>query len=855
MNMKSLLASARSVRELDRVDRDVQLLEEQWQRHGEVSLERFWQDLRDQGGSGRSEGHLVHLGALVKADLRCRFERGQSPEVARYLALFPELRQTDSRVISLIYEEFCLREERGESPRVEAFCDRYAEWKDSLASQLRYHRLFSQAVGLRAPNPEFPEPDEQFEEFKLEEMIGRGGSSRVFLARDLSLGGKRVVLKVSLDRGQEPKTQGALDHPHIVPINSVAFQPDQGLRGLSMPYRPGLPLDEIVKRVRPAGRPSSSLVLWEVLFADPSPAPPADRSETGPSLRRHGPSGDGWKGFPRKGTYPQGVAWIAIVLARTLHYAHEMRTFHRDVKPANVLLTLQHGPQLLDFNLAESPHSAHHAESAMLGGTVPYMAPEQIEAFLNPDLWGKVGSRADLYSLGLVIRELLTGQAPDMPDEKLPLARAMRDLLDQRARLVLDLRRFNPEIPHALQAIVQRCLSFDPADRYSDAQLLAQDLERFLDRRPLQFAANPSRRERLGNAMVRHRRAAAVSAITILAGAVMGFLAQPAVKRWQRPPLEKTPAFIEAAAAVERGEAAKAVGPLRTLAADYSEHPLLWAYLGIAQAVSTDLGENEGQVSLSKAFGIPGAKPILRKWLRERPALAGRMAAYVWAQLADLKQKMDPNNPAHRDIQRKYFETITQAIELGLEAEPDSQELRQQMAIAKEHAGSFEPAHRLLTELIELSPASGDRGDRSRLIDLKTQRTRVSIHWAMEHSGGEHPAEDERAFNSLRESTAALTDLEAEVHKLAVRAGITEYEAKIVYNYFWISTEAWLAQGKLETLRRRSDDARSHFRLAKQSFDLLDGFSIRHPFVISGDLDELRTRVRAAVAIRLSRAE
>ena len=60
---------------------------------------------------------------------------------------------------------------------------------------------------------------------------------------------------------------------------------------------------------------------------------------------------------------------------------------------ANVLLTLQHGPQLLDFNLAESPHSAEQAQAAMHGGTLPYMAPEQIEAFLNPDLWGKVGAR------------------------------------------------------------------------------------------------------------------------------------------------------------------------------------------------------------------------------------------------------------------------------------------------------------------------------------------------------------------------------------------------------------------------------------------------------------------------------
>ena len=82
------------------------------------------------------------------------------------------------------------------------------------------------------------------------------------------------------------------------------------------------------------------------------------------------------------------------------------------MKPGNVLLTLQHGPQLLDFNLAESPHSADNAQSALHGGTLPYMAPEQIEAFINPDLWDKVGAKADIYSLGLVLRELLTGQKP-----------------------------------------------------------------------------------------------------------------------------------------------------------------------------------------------------------------------------------------------------------------------------------------------------------------------------------------------------------------------------------------------------------------------------------------------------------
>ena len=180
---------------------------------------------------------------------------------------------------------------------------------------------------------------------------------------------------------------------------------------------------------QPSG-PARALAIWKVLTDVPAEASCSPGGHRGrPSSRGDaiGPRGDGWDGFPVHGTYAQGVAWIVMVLARALHYAHGKLTYHRDVKPANVLLTVQDGPQLLDFNLAESPHSADRARAALHGGTPPYMAPEQIEAFLNPELWGQVGAQADIYSLGLVFRELLTGQMPELPSKKLsPLARAAR---------------------------------------------------------------------------------------------------------------------------------------------------------------------------------------------------------------------------------------------------------------------------------------------------------------------------------------------------------------------------------------------------------------------------------------------
>jgi serine/threonine protein kinase len=855
MSMKSFLASARSVGELDRVDLDVQLLEEQWQRHGDVSLERFWQDRRAWQTGKTADSQLVHLGALIKADLRCRFDRGQNPEVGEYLATFPELRQADSRVISLIYEEFCLREERGESPRVEAFCERYPKWKDSLVSQLAYHRLFSQAAGLRPASPRFPDINSLFEEFQLGEMIGKGGSSRVFLARDLSLGGKRVVLKVSLDRGEEPKTQGALDHPHIVPVNSVAFQPSQRLRGLSMPYRPGLPLDEIVRRIGPQNRPASARAIWDALFLDPSPLPPSDLEDLG-CLQQNGPSGDGWKGFPSTGSYAQGVAWIAMILARTLHYAHGMQTFHRDVKPGNILLTLQHGPQLLDFNLAQSPHSVHHAESAMLGGTLPYMAPEQIEAFLNPDLWGKVGARADIYSLGLVLRELLTGQAPDLPDEKLPLARAMQDLLDLSSRLELDLRRFNPEIPHALQSIVQACLSFRPDDRYPDAQTLADDLGRFLAREPLRFAVNPSIKERLNNVVIRHRRKTAVAALLILAGTVLGYLAQPSIKRWQREPLDKLPLFRQAVEDVDGGRYAKASRALRKLSADYSDHPVLLTYLAILASVSNEPGENDAQADLSKAFALPEAESIVRNWAVTRPDFADQMGACVKSQMRTLSTfKKDPQNPNHGEIEREYYQNMARAIALALQIKPHDSELLQEMAVVEEYFGDFESAYTRLTELNARWPSEESNLDRSHLLDRITQRGRVGIRWARALRESRTRSNDEKAGKLTRESADSFGQYESEILRLAGQPGLQGRGVLIVYNFFWVATEAWLDLGDLESGHGRSGEARSDYRQAKQSFDRLRAISERHALFPLSDVEGLRKRVYAALGVALTRKE
>ena len=123
--MKSLLASARS---LERAGPGGPRREAARGAVADETARSPWSDSGSTAVPGPGAALIdrrAHLVALIKADLRCRFERGQTAEVADYLDRFPDLREADSRIISLIYEEFCLREERGDSLDVEAFCERY----------------------------------------------------------------------------------------------------------------------------------------------------------------------------------------------------------------------------------------------------------------------------------------------------------------------------------------------------------------------------------------------------------------------------------------------------------------------------------------------------------------------------------------------------------------------------------------------------------------------------------------------------------------------------------------------------------------------------------------------------------
>ncbi len=767
--MTNGLASVREVRSVTSTGAIVRSFEDAW-RYGEPELEKHWKTAQDEGN-----GTVSTLVALVKVDLAGRYSKGRKPKVAEYLERFPELRSNDDRVLSLIYEEFCLREEAGDCPDAEDFCDEYEPWRDSLVSQLRYHRLLSQVVGPQKPTTRFPEPGDKFEEFHLESLLGQGGAGRVYLARDESLAGRRVALKVSLDSGREPAILGRLDHKHIVPVHSVVFQRETCLRGLCMPYRPGLPLDQVIRQLNPAGAPRQAAAIWETVARSVS----SDTDEK--ALNR-----SGWQAFPFDRSYTEGVAWLIATLAKAISYAHSQGILHRDVKPANILLTLRDGPQLLDFNLAHDPHSPDQAETALRGGTLPYMAPEQLEAFLDPECWGRVGASADLYSLGLVMHELLTGEAPGLSDPSLPLPRAIRSLLDRRAAFpVSPTRELNPAVPHALEAITRKCLEASPADRYSDALELAEDLQCFLDRRPLRHAYNPSIKERLSNWSRRNRRGLGVAAVVLLVGGMA--LSSPITRALI--PMESRESFQRAIDDIEASRFLDAIPSLERLVEEFPESPLPHFYLGIAVDAR---GDRDGaSLHFAKVLAFSDGEAKLLAWGEKHPRLAG--------QLETLGLTL---------LNQKYHDLARRAFKLALKLDPTLMRSRGGAAYVYAFLDRDYPkAHALFTAIIDEAESRDSNEDRNLVVDWYIERARTAVLW------GELTLQG-RGKNASAVARARFLEAMADLDR--VDSTLNTLDRERVFLTKKVRTETLISLGKLEAANGVGTDSARYFQEAQR---------------------------------------
>jgi tetratricopeptide (TPR) repeat protein len=214
---------------------------------------------------------------------------------------------------------------------------------------------------------------------------------------------------------------------------------------------------------------------------------------------------------------PRAVLQLLAQLADGLAHAHERGILHLDLKPANVLLADTGEPMLLDFNLS---FDATQPQRDLVGGTMPYMAIEQLLDVRDRGR-GKVDARTDLYALGVLAYELLTGAVP--------FPSAVKDCRDLKAQLEArrkgppPIRPQNPDVTRAVEAIVLKLLAPDPDDRYHSAYELQTDIDRHLNDRPLRYAPEPSRRERFGKWRRRNPGVAVRLLLGCAAAVALGF--------------------------------------------------------------------------------------------------------------------------------------------------------------------------------------------------------------------------------------------------------------------------------------------------------------------------------------------
>jgi serine/threonine protein kinase len=410
------------------------------------------------------ERALRAMASMVKD----RWRAGEPPDAVQAVADLPALRYAKSIQLDLAYEEYCLRRQAGESLDIRAFCERFPNLKYSLRRLLEAHELLEERPELLEEQPySWPEPGSQFLGFELLEELGRGAFARVYLAREKMLGNRLVALKVAPYGWGEADILGRLQHPNIVPVFSVTNDPDSPLTAVCMPYRGRTTLCDVLDHLSTLKQVprKADAILEAIRYSGGWNSGGTHPGETDFNLRGE--------------TFHRAVIRLGALLADALAYAHSLGIFHRDLKPSNVLLTAEGWPLLLDFNLAYDTQGISHT----IGGTLPYMAPEQLRATdpTSPDGPVEVGAPADLFSLGVILYELLTGRHPFAPlPESGSLAAMRANLLDRQRQGPEPLRKLCPGCDPRLERLLHQLLAFAPKDRPKSAKEVAESLHQIV---------------------------------------------------------------------------------------------------------------------------------------------------------------------------------------------------------------------------------------------------------------------------------------------------------------------------------------------------------------------------------------
>ncbi|MFN3189973.1 MAG: protein kinase domain-containing protein [Aureliella sp.] len=494
---------------------------------------------------------------LVAEDIRLLAKAGESPQVESYLRDFPELAHSAS------------------SWQVTEAFDRYAVPRLASAGDETWRTVFASAnaqpwatsANGTASEKSMPEVDltrlnqgDRILEFEVLRTLGEGTFGRVYLAKDGQLD-RFVALKCTSDTGNEGKALARVNHPNIVRVHQEHVLGSK--RVLVMEFVAGGSLQEWI-----ATKASSAESLEPNAYSDWA-------ERIGRSQRVKVSEDRQLREVPDEESVPVDArgpavvsAWIVRQMADALQHAHGCGVLHLDIKPANILVNECGKPLLTDFNVSQL---ADDQSAYELGGTFNYMSPEQLKAFCidvrNSET--QLDVRSDIYSLGIVLMELLSGRKT--------WGQVQAGSADTAAKQLLAVRmKSGPPsllpvcgVDAALNAIVQRALEPYPGDRYQTAAEMATDLSAWLADCPNRHAANPSLKQNTKRYLARNRRklgwvvAAGMLAMTIAVLSIQGD-----VQRLRQVELKLDSALLaceqqqNAKAAADLGEARTRFGQL-----------------------------------------------------------------------------------------------------------------------------------------------------------------------------------------------------------------------------------------------------------------------------------------------------
>lgn len=415
---------------------------------------------------------------LIKIDLEFNWLGTGSPRyIDDYRKAFPELDE-GGLPSDLLFEEFHLRREAGLQVDPEEYLQKFPDNAEQLRRLMNLDTPTATTAVFQAQKKDSLnriQPGDTFDDFQLLNLLGKGSFASVYLARQISMQ-RLVALKISVQASAEPQTLGQFDNEYIVRVYDQRFLPEQDLHLLYMQYVPGGSLDEVLKHLRtiPIAERSGSDLLSAIDHSLEQRG--ESRSEDSP-LRKQ----------IANMTWSQAVGWLSSRLARALEYAHRRGVIHRDVKPANVLLTPDGVPKLADFNVSFCSKLEGASAAAFFGGSLAYMSPEQLQACNPADARepDSLDGRSDAYSLAVLTWELLTGKRPFAePSFEGNWTDALTRLEQSRYEMASEWTQSHGA---GLHRVLTKALLPERDDRWATCESFAQQLELCADPRSEQY--------------------------------------------------------------------------------------------------------------------------------------------------------------------------------------------------------------------------------------------------------------------------------------------------------------------------------------------------------------------------------